>query len=494
MTVKVIIVWLVSWMVIPADDLLRFINGDQLHGRFHGMALGPKIIWQRDDLTTNGEFDFSQVRHLIFNNGKSYKNLASLSYISCTNGDRLPGIVTALDAESVTLQTPFAGELKLARTHVAMLAPSPLGGRISYHGPFIENEWTMAHASFPGGLPPRLPSPQNGRNPDVELPKYWQFSGAAWIWPHKSSGTALIRRSGMPDRCTFRFDLAWKNRLSIAVAFQADFAPTQPPKDKEPIRFVPGDSSVLPLIFGNGYVMHFFSNHVMLYRTSVNGAGIASLERVQANANILRLGDSGKATVEIRSNRITGRVSLFLNDEFAAQWSEIPATESITSQAGHHRGFGFVVQAENTSVRLSDMMVAEWNGMPDSARSLQVDEQDIVLLANGTDRFSGKVKSLAGGKVQLVGRFSEFSFPLDEVAEIRFAKNRLAPAAEQAAGEAIIRFSPLGHITGKILSADQAVVKLQHPLLGEISCELQSAVMLDFQPSNNPIDDWNSEF
>lgn len=495
----------ISWLTgviactaMPTPDLLRFTNGDQLHGKFQGINGGPLIVWQREDLSANIEFKAGQLRHLVFNGGKSNKSLATFSHLACVNGDRLPGEIVAIDEKWVTLDSPYAGELKLPRSQVAMIAPSPLGGRIFYHGPFVEAEWQMAHASFPDGLPPQLVEPA-GEELDEPSPERWIFSGSAWYWPHQSTGTALLNQSRMPDRGILKFDVAWKNRLSLAVAFQVDFAvpgkienaaEQQPP----PNRFVPGDSSALPLMFGNGYVMHFFSSHIMLYRTAVNGEGVAGLERVQVNTNNLRLGDSGKATIEIRSNRLTGQIILFINEEFAAQWSEASLDSTPSSEAVSPRGFGFVVQAPNSKVRLSDIIIAEWNGMPDSARSLQSDEQDIVLLTNGTDRFSGTIQSLQDGKMQLLGRFGDFTFPLEDVAEVRFAKKRLDKASEEASGLATIRFSPIGKISGKLLAADRSAVRLLHPLLGEISCTLEAAVMLEFQSTNNLIDDWDTEF
>ncbi len=488
----------VASMASPTPDLLRFTNGDQLHGRFQGVTAGAEIVWQREDLTSHVEFRSDQLRHLVFNGGKSSKSLASYSHIACVNGDRLPGDIREIDEKWVRLETPYAGELKLPRSQVAMIAPNPLGGRIYYHGPFVEDEWKMAHASFPEGLPAQ-PAKQTEEEQDENSVERWIFSGSAWYWPHQSTGTALIHKAGMPDRGVLKFDLAWKNRLSLAVAFQVDFTPSKVAEeavDKEVVRprLMPGDSSALPVMFGNGYVMHLFSSHIMLYRTAVNGDGVASLERVQVNTNNLRLGDSGKATIEIRSNRLTGQITLFINGEFAAQWSEVVLDSTPSTDSVNPRGFGFVVQAQNSSVRLSDIIVAEWNGMPDSARSLASDEQDIVLLANGTDRFSGTIKSLVGGKIQFQSRFGEFTFPLGDVAEVRFAKNGLDKASEESSGMTTVRFSPMGQLSGKILLADPSSVRLLHPLLGEITCKLESAVMLDFQPSKNLIDDWESEF
>ena len=504
---KLSISWLagmIGLMAAEPSDLLRFTNGDQLHGSFLGIKAGPQAVWQRDDLTAAVDFKTSRLRHIVLHGGRPLKSLTSLSHVALVNGDRIPGTITGVDEEAVTLDTSFSGPVRIPRNQVAMLAPSPLGGRIFYHGPFVEDEWQMVHASFPDGIPAVSPDAAAKDNDSKDAPGRWMFSGSAWYWQNKGSGTAIVRKESMPDRAILRFDLAWKNRLSLAIGFHADFARPKPGKEGgependgggKPVRFVPGDSAALPVLFGNSYVLHVFASHLMLYRTSVNGEGVASIGRVQVNANNVRLGDSGNATMEIRSNRGTGQISLFIDDEFAAQWSEgVDGADAPPVHSGNGTGFGFVVQAENSSVRLSDVMVAEWNGMPDSARSLQVDDQDIVLLSNGTDRFSGNVKSFKDGKVLLDAKHGAFQFPLEDIAEIRFARNRLAKETEDPADNVVVRLSPLGQISGRPLSGNASAIRILHAFAGELDLNLDSAVMLDFQPSNNSIDDWNSEF
>ena len=504
---KLAIPWLSGVMVLAAAepaDLLRFTNGDQLHGTFQGLKEGPRAIWRRDDVAAPVDFKTAQLRHVVLRGGRPLRSLDSLSNLALVNGDRLPGKVTEMDDETITLETPYAGTLRIPRDQVAMLAPSPLGGRLHYHGPFVEDEWKMAHAAFPQGLPPVNPDAGEKDKDNKDQPGRWLFSGSAWYWPGKSSGTALLRENAMPDRAILRFDLAWKNRLSIAIGFHADFAKTKPPDMDDRVRpnqpgralgFVPGDSTILPVLFGNSYVVQIFSTHLMLFRTSVNEDGEPGVERVQINGNAVRLGDAGKARMEIRGNRLTGEISLFINDEFVVQWSEAGnGPREQLRYAGKGAGFGFVAQTDDSPVKISDVMVAEWNGMPDSARSLQLDDQDIVLLANGTDRFSGKVGSLRDGKLGLDGKYGRFQFQLDDLAEIRFARNRLAKASEPAPDALIVRLSPLGQISGRPLSGNATSIRILNPVCGEMNCNLDSAVMLDFQPTNNIADDWDAEF
>lgn len=495
--------WLTGLLALTAaepQDLLRFGNGDQLHGKFTGIKDGPQVIWQRDDVKAPVDFKTEQLRHIVLNGGRPKTGLASLSHVVLVNGDSIPGTVTDMDAEGITLETPYAGSLRVPRDQMAMLAPSPLGGRLHYHGPFIKDEWKMANASFPSGMP----AVSEKKDEDGSPPGRWEFSGSSWYWSSKLSGTGLLKEDAMADRTILRFDLAWKNRLSLAIGFHADFqkpekkqgdekdAGAQPPRQNA---FGPGDSSIFPQLFGNAYVLQVFSTHMMLFRVSTDTEARLPVERVQNNGSSIRLGESGRAILEIRCSRISGDISLFIDGESVARWSEPAGTaQDAARYSGKGNGFGFVVQTEESPVRISDIMVAEWNGMPDAARSMQTDEQDIVLLANGTDRFSGKVRNFNSGKVEMENKYGLFQFALDDIAEIRFARNRLAKESDHPAGNVMVRLGPLGRISGKPLSGDGNSIRLQNPVCGEMNINLESAVMLDFQNTTNSIDDWDAEF
>nr|MCU0748099.1 hypothetical protein [Akkermansiaceae bacterium] len=43
-------------MAAETQDLLRFTNGDQLHGSFLGMKEGPQAVWRRDDVSAPVDF------------------------------------------------------------------------------------------------------------------------------------------------------------------------------------------------------------------------------------------------------------------------------------------------------------------------------------------------------------------------------------------------------------------------------------------------------
>jgi hypothetical protein len=521
----------------PAEDLLRFTNGDQLHGSFGGISEGPSVSWKRADLDDAIDFKTSKVRHVVMRGGRPLKSLESLSHVGLVNGDRIPGTVSSIDDEFIILQTGHSGELRIPRKQVSMIAPNPLGGRVYYHGPFASEDWKMAHPAFPDGFPPAADKPEQNPPEDgaeepaggdeekddgetAELPGLWEFSGAAWYWQHKRGGTALVRESGMPERSVLRFDLAWKNRLSIAIAFNADFAKPDPVeeedeeegedegKKKNRARVIdrilnnnPNDSSNLPRIFGNSYVLQIYTNYLMLFRTSFKEDGAPSVQRVHLNNSNLKLADTNRASIELRSNRATGGITLFINGEFVSQWSDADfagrggdGDEDAAWTPGS--GFGFLAQGEDMPVRISDIVVSEWNGMPDSARSMQVDDRDVILMANGTDRYAGSVGTLdEDGRMGFEGKHGSFQFPLEDIAEVRFARDSLAPAIEESAGKLLVRFSPIGSISGRPVPGNGGpLLQLLHPVIGEINLSTDSAVMLEFNSSNHLIDDWDANF
>jgi hypothetical protein len=399
-----------------------------------------------------------------------------------------------MDDKRIVLDTKFGGMIQIPRNQVGLLAPHPLGGRILYHGPYDPEEWVMIDNEHLEGIPALKVDEESKMS-------VWKHSGSAWYWQNKEIGTALVKKAGLPDRAILRFDIAWKSRLSCAIAFHSNFkqAPQAAAKDVEIQEgLIVGrmnHSASLPDMFGESYVLQLYSNYVMLHRASFGADGRPRLERVQTTNSNLRLGDSGSATVEIRCNRPTGEISLFIDGEFVVQWSDVAgAGDEGGGYAGKGEGFGFLVQSEESPVRISEVVVVEWNGMPDAARSMQVGDADIVLLSNGTDRFSGKVIGLGDGKLKLEGRYGDFEFPIEEIAEVRFAKSGIAELPEAPSEEVTIRLHPLGRISGRPLAGDPGSLRILNGAAGEIDIDLSYVVMLEFQKTESFLDDWDAEF
>lgn len=494
--------------VTAGDDMLRFTNGDQLRGHFEGLKEGPLIQWRHEDLAGPAEFKTSRVHQIVLQGGRPQSPLQTLSYLEIVNRDRLPGRLVAMDDDAITIDTDYAGILRVPREHVAIFAPNPMGGRVHYHGPFAESDWNMIHLSHLDGLPagdaandaPDQEDEENGESEESgeEDPGRWVFTGSSWYWNHKRAGTALVREDGMPMHSVVRFDLAWKGRLSLAIVIHADFA--RPGLDENVRRnqrraFNAMDPNSLGRLFGNSEVLQLYSNYFSHLRTVVDEDGKVSFERGARNNHNVRLGDSGRARIELRSNRQTGEVMFFIDDEFAAQWGGGDLLDDHGRPSPGGSGLGFIVQSDDSPVRISDIVICEWNGMPDSARSMQVNDRDIVLMTNGTDRYAGNVVRLDDqGKIHFSGRHGSFQLPLEDIAEIRFARQSLRQPETSTGPGVMVRMGPIGAVSGTPVGGDRGRIRLDNPSVGGIDLSLDAATLIDFNPSDIIIDDWTTEF
>ncbi len=58
----------------------------------------------------------------------------------------------------------------------------------------------------------------------------------------------------------------------------------------------------------------------------------------------------------------------------------------------------------------------------------------------------------------------------------------------------LVRLNPIGAISGQPLTGDRDSLALLNSIIGEINLSLDSAVLLDFNTSNQFIDDWDADF
>ena len=495
--------WLCCLAADAAPDFLRFDNGDQLTGQFLGMTASGDIRFESGEMKQPAEFRIDSVRHLVMRGGKPKNAQEILSHLGLTNGDRIPGRVTGIDDSHIMLDTKFAGTLRVPKDHVSLLAANPLGGRIHYFGPFSEEGWNILRAK---------PTDEGAKEPeeDADAAKEkskgrgpWEFSGAAWYWSGKSGSSenpgtfALARSEGMSDRSILRFRVDWKDRVGMSVAFHADFATGEadkPAEKKEDAdKVIRREPSVIPSIFGNCYVLQIYSGHMMLYRSTWSAENGPGFEPIQTNANFQRFGEDRTNHVEIRSNRTNGHIALYMNDEFVAQWTEPVGKDGDTDgYAGKGNGFGFSCHAGASALRISEISVSEWNGMPDSARSMEVDDKDVVLMTNGTDRFAGKVLGMEGAdSIRFESRHGSILVPLEEIAEIRFARARLAKS-EPSDGP-LLHFAPVGCLSANMIAGDKQRLKLQHPILGPLELDTDPLIMIEYKPGTRTADAWNED-
>ena len=532
---------LASLALAQSTDLLRFTNGDQLHGSFLGISENHDISWKRDDVSEAMTLKTENIRHVILQNNTPQEAPADFAFISLNNGDQIPGKVLAFDEKTVQIESQTVGTISIPTTAVASICPNPFGGKLLYVGPFSPDKWEVKNykgatpqsnqgqvevrvlgaggaqninpaqlqqllQGVKGALPdgaeaaPKKDEKKDAKKEEKPDPS-WKHLGSAWY--HLKGLDPLTRKDCMTERTLLRFRLAWRERLSANIAFHADFAnpPVIDEKDEDKkkaakpqnagIQLFNNSSQAPAASFGNALVLNLYQTYFSLSRCGYDADGNAFSQPLTRGQSNVQLPDTGEATIEIRSDRKKGLIMLFIDGKYAAQWEQVElqeeadaAEEAAEPDAPQQAplGNGFAIQCQNTNspMRLSDVVIAEWNGIQDSAYSMSHEERDIVLLANGTDRYSGKISRIENGTAYLKSSLSDLEIPLTDIAEIVFAKKPSDSPEEAAAGNVTVRFYPVGKISGLPLKSSETQLEINHPSAKNLTIRLERAIALEF--------------
>ena len=233
---------------------------------------------------------------------------------------------------------------------------------------------------------------------------------------------------------------------------------------------------------------------MVIYRSIVDDEGNKSVKRVKTASNRLDIGENSTTSFELRSDLRNSTFSLFVNGKFVTQWTD-PAFKNDAIPAIDGDSLAFMPQVAKARVRITDIIIAEWNGMPDSARSLQTEDQDIIVMTNGLDRLAGKAVALEDNQMlRFKGKHGEFMLPLDEISELHMATGGLLEV-EPPSGQLVkVRFSPMGIISGSPLSGDRKTMVIDHQLAGDITINNNAAVMFEFNDTKELFTDWDANF
>lgn len=479
----------------PAD-LLRLTNGE-LEGSFSGIDKSGIIRWEREDGIAPMEFKPDKIRQVILRGGISTIPGNETSHVSLVNQDQIPGKVISLDADNVTIESGISEPIIIPRDSVSTISPNPYGGKLIYAGPFNQDEWKIQSSddedSDEGG------AESEDDDADSKETEGWHHLGSRWYC--SDTQKALMLDAGMPAKSSFLFHIDWRSRPSVAIGFHSDFMPEPERKkeDDEPVRSSRYD---ITKAFGNSMVLLLRHNYAQLQRCGYDKDGKPYIRQIRAASSMVRFDDTGSADIELRSNLKEGVITLFVDGNYMMQW-QLDTTDLLPAEGDDEEnkperyplgsGIGFQPQSNDSPFRISDIYIAEWNGMPDAARSMDSETSDVVLLTNGTDRFSGKVTTISEGMLNLESKYASLNIPMSEVADIRFAKENLNEEVSEDAREIRIHMKPVGRISGFPVSSTSDSIQIRSPFFGETSLSLESASILEFKSGGRFLNFWDED-
>ena len=533
------------------DDLILFDNGDVMHGTFGGIHDG--LLWERKDIDRPIKFSIPAIRQVVFKGSSGVVMEKETSFITLVSGDRIPGKIVSLDDKSLVVKSSVVGDLKIPREHIKSLSPNPFDGELFYSGPYNSNGWMILdyrktkekdEAKEIAGeekKPKKEVVQENGKV--KEESSAWIHSGASF---YSLDNRALVYPdANMPDIGRLKFKAEWKGRLNLTLALHSDFTRVLPPEKKEEPKAEeaeeieddekpkaegeqkprkkeqPEKQDPAPLqkerlvdfrknnafqniawinpskrthadMFGTGYTMTLYSSYPNLSRNYFSETGVARTQRMASVRSNISLSEGGDAEIEIRYNRKESLMILFINGTYAAQWNDLGGFP------GDGTGFGIVNNTSNARVRISEVMITSWNGMTDSANSMVHPDRDLVLLGNGTDRFSGQVIEIKDGVALLKSAYMNAEIPVKDLSKIVLKKSTSTDLDSDDLSEDLtwaeepmtIVYKPFGKIRLNPISAERNLLSGNSPFFGEITVDLSSAAMLRFTEGSPDLSDW----
>ena len=119
-------------------------------------------------------------------------------------------------------------------------------------------------------------------------------------------------------------------------------------------------------------------------------------------------------------------------------------------------------------VTLSQIGLSEWNGKIPGGNNVteQQGDQDFILFAN-EDSMSGKMISIAEGKMTFETPFAKLPIPLENITRVNLAKSTTEPLPAHTIS-AVMR-NGQGSISGELVRWENGRISLKSPYFGEAS-------------------------
>ncbi|MEI6674517.1 MAG: hypothetical protein WCO57_05010 [Verrucomicrobiota bacterium] len=404
---------------LVADEV--FLEGTQrLSGNVRAISENGSVLLETplspEVIAVSGE----GVRKAVFSAPTG--QTAATNCVTLTNEDVLPGAIEAIDDNNLTLVSSAAGRVVIPRNLVYSLQLGIHQSRVIYAGPDGLNGWL--------------------REPTTA--EHWTFDNGAL----QVRGSGRISRDlEVPPQFVVRFNLSWDINPNLRCYFAADPGNTELPPDR--------------------YYLQFNAAGIELKRESSSGrryTTITTLNRLPQQYPGKRL------TIEIRVDRPSRTLQLFLNDEPEGSFKDPVAKPPAAGGIGFESMVG-----EMSKVQISKLEVLDWNLKGERRRSeARGDATKDALIGIKGERFSGRfMATKKGPDGMLYGFKSAFQEEALEVPEAEISTVFLAghppPVAEATNPPFILHLRGGGalHVSSCAFSAEQ--VEATHPLLGRLT-------------------------
>ena len=412
----------------PVDDVLRFANGDSLHGSIAGCDKAG-LHWQCAFPSRPAIFYTANLIDIRFRPRKTPVNATKAPFdVLLVNGDLLPGAVVSLNDKFLLLETWYAGRLAIPRGMIKTITTSGF----LFKGPTGMDGWVT--------------SPASGND-------------TAWICKDgvlSNTGYGSIGRDmKLPEPARIEFDL---NLLNEGVSRVNIFLCS----DKGGRS---GNSCLFEFVFNGA------SQTTDFVRFWPDRPNVSIGQQTQMN-----FAATSRHHFDFRVSKAAKTISLYQDGKHEATYNHL---DDLAMKGG-----GFIISpADNVSrIEVSKIKVTFWNGDPDLARdAVAPDEDSIKVAKSGPVR--GKLREIANGKAVFTSVQGEVRIPLAEIESIGLS-SKGATLPKPDANDVQTHLLLHGRVTMQIESWGDRGVTAASPDFGNAVFSPEAFRLLQFNPYN----------
>lgn len=466
------------------QQVIELLDGDVLKGTFVGFDSEGGAKWRHSAVKTDIEFmtdSLSKIR--LF--PRPYSGAPSdNTRVELVTGEELSGELLEMNNRHLILKAWYSrNTLRIPREKILAIRPATAEAGVIYEGPTGMEGWKSQGRGIrnvqvpvvPGGgrflngpvKGLRQPLPGAGGVPDIDpitgLPmgERWQYSNESFVATRSNS--LIGREMKLTDKVNVEFDLNWRGNFNLGISVFAD---------------------KFDAYSGNSYMVGFSPNDCYLMRMANN------VQNNLGRASFQDLRGKTKARISVRINKEEGTIALVLNNRVVKEW------EDNAGFAGKGGNVNFVL-LQNTYVKVSNILVSQWDGKLPSGEGSKKEGKDLLVMSSAGS-LSGELLGVLDGKVRFKAAFSPepLEMTLDTVARINLADAKLEKP-KLGLGDVRVTFSNGGQFTFLLENWGADRVTGLSTVLGRVEFQPGAFSMLEFNltkkegsGSADPFDDF----
>jgi hypothetical protein len=347
-----------------AVDVLKFINGDSLHGVL--VSISPAdhgLRWRHASVQDPIDISLEAVAQVKLGKRESLRQRSNDASVRLTNSDLLNGELISLSDDVLALDTWYAGRLVVKRPMLATLEPNLSASSTIYEGPTDLSNWTVHRSGA----------------------QSWTFKKGAL---YASTSYAIGRNiDELPDMADIKFEVSWQHRYpSFYFSFHSDN---------------------LSSYSGNCYALRVSNTSVYMYRYSSH-RGSQSL----GNVSVQELSRVKNAKFNILCDKKNRAFTLLINGREVKQWTDPGAVP------GAGKGIVFDPESENP-MKVQNISITKWDGkVPSRATETDAESKEDVIRFVNNDKVSGYLKTIADGNAKFETSYAALDVPLARAVKI----------------------------------------------------------------------------